>query len=102
MNEKLSRKLRKIAKIKATSWKNPTTQGVKSYRNYHLSVPSGKTLNIQDGISYQYCLDKFSVGAITRKLKKLWNATPSPMKSAAYRTLSYLMEKEPERLGLSV
>lgn len=102
MNSKQCKKLRKIAKSKAISWKEVTTQGVKAWK---MDVGNAlwidpRAVNFKDGVFFQRKLNSLSVGAIAKKLKRLFKATAGPERNEAFDAFEWMMSSHPELLGI--
>lgn len=101
MNGKQCKKFRAIANQKAISWKETTTQGVKAWKNDVESLYiDPRVINARDGIFFQRKLHPLSVGAIVKKLKRLFRATTRSKRNEALDTFEYFMSSHPELLGI--
>ena len=92
MNGKQSKKLREIANQKAISWKETTTQGVKAWKTdlSHLYVDP-RVINVKGDVFFQRKLHPLSVGAIVKKLKRLFRATPRPQRNEVFDSFEYFL-----------
>lgn len=101
MNGKQCKKLREIANQKAISWKETTTQGVKAWKTdlSHLYVDP-RVINVKGDVFFQRKLHPLSVGAIVKKLKRLFRATPRPQRNEVFDSFEHLMSSHPELLGI--
>jgi hypothetical protein len=101
MNGKQCKKLRAIANSKAISWKETTTQGVKAWKSVDaIYADTSRTINLKDGVFFQRKLHPLSVGAIAKKMKKAFGATPRPERNWAFSAFEFMMSSHPELLGI--
>lgn len=102
MNGKVCSRLRSIAKTKAHSWKDTTIKGAKSAKipDFLLGMISANILNIQDGIFYQRKLDPMSVGAIVKKMKRLFQFGSHRDKNEFFAVLENVINQAPNMLGM--
>lgn len=100
MNGKQCKKLRAIANSKAISWKETTTQGVHAWKSPDVIFADPRTINIKDGVFFQRKLHPLSIGAIAKKMKKAFRATPHPERSWAFSAFDFMMSSHPELLGI--
>lgn len=101
MNGKQCKKLREIANQKAISWKETTTQGVKAWKTdlSHLYVDP-RVINVKGDVFFQRKLHPLSVGAIVKKLKRLFRDTSRPQRNEVFDSFEYFMSSHPELLGI--
>lgn len=97
MNGKVCRKLRQIAKIKAHSWKDHTFQGAKGFRNI---LTNSSSINAKDGVFYQSKLDPTSVGAIVKKMKRLFQLNNHRDKREMFSVFEYVIKHIPKSFGI--
>lgn len=100
MNGKLCKALRKIAKTVAHSHKETATQGVRGFKPVFLIHPSA--INAKDGIFYQRKLHPASIGAITKRMKRIVKATSRPLREYLPMTFETLIGSHPEMFGMPV
>ena len=101
MNGKQCKKIRAIANQKAISWKETTTQGVKAWRSEtDRLIIDPRTTNVKEDIFFQRKLHPLSVGAIAKKMKKAFRATPRPERNWAFSAFDFMMSSHPELLGI--
>lgn len=101
MNGKKCKELRTTAKMKAISWKEVTTQGVHAWRNVEGQLfIDPRITNAKGDVFFQRKLHPLSVGSITKKLKRLFNATSRPERYKAFDAFKYMMDSHPELLGI--
>lgn len=100
MNSKQSKKIRVIANTKAISWKETIIHGVKSWKSVETLFADPRTINIQDGVFFQRKLHPLSVGAIAKKLKRLFKATSRCDRNESFNAFEYMMSSHPELLGI--
>lgn len=100
MNGKQCKKIRAIANLKAISWKEITTQGVKAWKSGNDIYLDPRTTNFKDGVFFQRKLHPLSVGAIVKRLKRLFRATPSQERNEAFDVFKWMMSSHPELLGI--
>ena len=101
MNGKATKRIRAIAKQKAHSWKETTTQGSKMRKMGMDSIlTDSRYINIKDGVFFQRLLHHMSVGSIAKKLKNLLKNTPRHERFETYGVFSQLINKNPELLGI--
>lgn len=101
MNGKQCKKLRAVANQKAISWKETTTQGVKAWRSDtdHLYIDP-RIINVKGDVFFQRKLHPLSVGAIVKKLKRLFRATIRPQRNGVFDSFEHFMSSHPELLGI--
>lgn len=102
MNGKQCKKMRAIANSKAISWKEITTQGVKALKVSEVEklFYDERIINFKDGVFFQRKLHPLSVGAIVKKMKKLFMATARPERNEAFNAFEWMMSSHPELLGI--
>lgn len=102
MNGKQCKKIRAIANLKAISWKEITTQGVKAWKVSEVEKIffDERIINFKDGVFFQRKLHPSSVGAIVKKLKRLFRATARPERNEAFDAFKWMMSSHPELLGI--
>ena len=101
MNGKQCKKMRIIANLKAISWKETTTQGVHAWKGIEHLFADPRTINVtKDGVFFQRKLHPLSVGAIVKKLKRLFRATARPERNEAFDAFEHFLSSRPELLGI--
>ena len=101
MNGKQCKKIRKIADLKAISWKEVITQGARAWRNIDNQLYNyPRTINVKDGVFFQRKLHPLSVGALVKKMKKLFKATSKTERSEAFNAFRLMIDSHPELLGI--
>lgn len=101
MNGKLCKALRKIAKTVAHSHKETATQGVRGFKSVKFLIHP-LAINAKDGIFYQRILHPMSIGAITKKMKRIVKATSRPLRKYLPLTSETLIGSDPEMFGVPV
>ena len=102
MNGQQCKKLRKIAKMKAISWKETTTQGIRAWKNVDGCTVDPRTINNKEGNFFQRKLHPASVGAISKKLKKMFKNTVRRDRNDVIHSFSNILASRPDLLGLTV
>lgn len=102
MNGKVCRRLRKIAKTKAHSWKEPTTKGAKATKipEIRLGFVSANAINVENGIFFQRKLDAMSIGAIVKKMKRLFKTNSHRDKNDILSVFEYMIHQMPDVFGM--
>lgn len=102
MNGKVCRRLRSIAKTKAHSTNEVTTQGARFFKFGSDKAPDIRAINVdfERGIFFQRKLHPASVKAIVKKMKKLFREKSHEDKNKFFDVLSFLLDQLPGSLGV--
>ena len=101
MNGKQCKNIRRIANLKAISWKEITTQGVKAWKVDLLQLYiDPRITNVKDDVFFQRKLHPLSAGAIVKKLKRLFMSKARSERNDSFNAFEHLMSSHPELLGI--